>query len=123
MLCIHYLLLSLNNPMQDHSSGQSLMVWKAEHTAFQETLYTLPPCVWHTLEFCRGQTLQLGPQHWYPLFSDRTSLVAHMVKHLPTIQETQVQSRGWEDLLEKEIATHSSILAWKIPWTEEPGGL
>ena len=42
-----------------------------------------------------------------------------MVKHLPTMQETQVQSLGWEDLLEKEMATHSSTLAWKIPWTEE----
>ena len=51
------------------------------------------------------------------------SLVAQMVKHLSTMQETQVQSLGWEDLLEKEMATHSSILAWKIPWTEEPGGL
>ena len=39
------------------------------------------------------------------------------------MQETQVQSLGWEDLLEKEMATHSSILAWRIPWTEEPGGL
>ena len=46
-----------------------------------------------------------------------------MVKHLPARWETQVQSLGWEDPLEKEIATHSSILAWKIPWTEEPGRL
>ena len=46
-----------------------------------------------------------------------------MVKHLPTMQKTQVQSLGWEDLLEKEMATHSSTLAWKIPWTEEPGRL
>ena len=44
-----------------------------------------------------------------------------MVTCLPTMQETQVQSLGQEDLLEKEMATHSSILAWKIPWTEEPG--
>ena len=49
------------------------------------------------------------------------SLVAQMVKHLPTMQETRVQSLGWEELLEKEMATHSSILAWKIPWTEKPG--
>ena len=47
--------------------------------------------------------------------------VAQMVKHLPTMQETRVQSLGLEDLLEKEMATHSSILAWKIPWMEEPG--
>ena len=46
-----------------------------------------------------------------------------MVKRLPIMQETWVQSLGWEDLLEKEMATHSSILVWKIPWTEEPGRL
>ena len=46
-----------------------------------------------------------------------------MVKRLPTIQETWVGSLGREDLLEQEMATHSSILAWKIPWTEEPGRL
>ena len=46
-----------------------------------------------------------------------------MVKRLPAMMETQVQSLGWEDLLEKEVATHSSILAWKILWTEEPGRL
>ena len=46
-----------------------------------------------------------------------------MVKHLPTLRETWVQSLGWEALLEKEMATHSSTLAWKIPWTEEPGKL
>ena len=53
----------------------------------------------------------------------RTSLVAQMVKRLPTMQETQVQSLGWEDTLEKEVATHSSTLAWKIPWMEEHGRL
>ena len=53
----------------------------------------------------------------------RTSLVTQMVKRLPTMWETQVQSLGWEDLLEKEMATHSSILAWKIPWMEKPGRL
>ena len=49
--------------------------------------------------------------------------MAQIVKCLPTMQETWVQPLGWEDLLEKEMATHSSILAWKIPWREEPGGL
>ena len=52
-----------------------------------------------------------------------TSLVAQMVRHLPIMWETRVQSLGWEDLLEKEMATHSSILAWKIPWMEDPGRL
>ena len=46
-----------------------------------------------------------------------------MVKNLPTVQETWVQSLGWEDPLEKEMAIHSSTIAWKIPWTEEPGSL
>ena len=49
--------------------------------------------------------------------------MAHTVKHLPTMWVTQVQSLGWEYLLEKEMATHCSTLAWKIPWTEEPGSL
>ena len=50
------------------------------------------------------------------------SLVTQMVKHLPTMQETRVRSLGQEGPLEKEMATHSSTLAWKIPWTEECGG-
>ena len=51
------------------------------------------------------------------------SLVAQMVKTLPAMQETQVQPLGWEDPLEKGMATHSSILAWRILWIEEPGGI
>ena len=53
----------------------------------------------------------------------QASLVAQMVKNLPAMQETWVQSLGQEDPVEKRMATHSSILAWRIPWTEEPGGL
>ena len=49
--------------------------------------------------------------------------MAQRLKRLPAVQETWVQSLGWEDPLEKEMATHSSILAWRIPWAEEPGGL
>ena len=62
-----------------------------------------------------------SPQGFFFVFW--TSLVAQMVKRLPTTQETQVRSLHREDLLEKEIAIHSSTLAWKIPWTEEPGRL
>ena len=51
------------------------------------------------------------------------SLMAQLVKNLPAMRETWVRSLGWEDPLEKEMATHSSILAWRIPWMEEPGGL
>ena len=50
-------------------------------------------------------------------------MVAQMLKNLPAMLETQVQSLGQEDPLERGMATHSSILAWRIPWTEEPGGL
>ena len=53
----------------------------------------------------------------------RVSLVAQLVKNLPIMQETQVQSLNWEDPLEKRMAIHYSILAWEIPWTEELGGL
>ena len=53
----------------------------------------------------------------------RDSLVAQMLKSLPAMWETRVRSLGREDPLEKEMATHSSIPAWRIPWTEEPGGL
>ena len=49
--------------------------------------------------------------------------MARMVKNLPAVQKTWVRSLGWEDALEKGTATHSSILTWRIPWTEEPGGL
>ena len=56
-------------------------------------------------------------------FSSRTFLVAQTVKGLPAMRETQVRSLGWEDPLEKEMATHSSILAWRIPQMEEPGRL
>ena len=49
--------------------------------------------------------------------------MAQTVKNLPAVQGTQVQSLGWEDPLEKGMATHSSILAWRIPWTQEPGRL
>ena len=60
--------------------------------------------------------LTLWPVGW-------TSLVAQTVKRLSTMQETSVRSLGWEDPLEKEMEIHSSITAWKIPWTEEPGRL
>ena len=69
-------------------------------------------CIWYIYLYCI-----------IVLITQLSSLVAQMVKHLPTVRETQVQSLGWEDLLEKEMATHSSILAWKIPWMEEPGRL
>ena len=60
---------------------------------------------------------------WYFISLGLASLVDQRVKHLPAMWETRVQSLGWEDALEKEMATHSSTLAWKFPWTEERGRL
>ena len=64
-----------------------------------------------------------GIELGFPALLLETSLLAQTVERLSTMRETGVQSLGQEDLLEKEMATHSSILAWKIPWTEEPGRL
>ena len=63
---------------------------------------------------------------WIPPLSSNSlplQLVAQRLKRLPTMRETWVQSLGWEDPLEKEMATHPSIPAWRVPWAEEPGGL
>ena len=70
----------------------------------------------------RGRAWESSPLS-YLLRIPRASLVAQMVKPLPAMRETRVLSLDREDPLEKEMATHSSILAWKIPWTEEPSGL
>ena len=68
------------------------------------------------LVFCEDELMNLSKRN-------RASLVAQMLKHLPGMWETQVRSLGREDPLEKEMATHSSTLAWRIPWREEPGRL
>ena len=79
----------------------------------EHSLKTVPLCALHPLELTKS-ALRTGTRgrSW-----ERTCL------WLQETQETGVQSLGWEDPLEKEMATHSSILAWRIPWTEEPGGL
>ena len=69
--------------------------------------------VWYSLSF----------KIFHSLSTQWASLVAQRLKCLPAMQETWVRSLGLEDALKKEMATHSSILAWRIPWTEEPGGL
>ena len=72
-----------------------------------------------------GTGRQCGPlvTLLYNIMAMTKSLIAQLVKNLPAVQETWVRSLGWEDPLEKEMATHSSILAWKISWTEGPGRL
>ena len=67
--------------------------------------------------------LEFRRQLRYHSGCDSTALLAQKVKHLSTVRETWVRSLGREDLLEKEMAIHSSTIAWKIPWTEEPGRL
>ena len=70
-----------------------------------------------------GSGRSSGERIGHPFQYSWASLVAQLVKNLPAMQETWVQSLGWEDLLEEDMATHSSIPAWRIPWTEEPGRL
>ena len=70
-----------------------------------------------------GSGRSLGEGTGYPLQYSWASLVAWLVNNTPAMRETWVQSLGWEDPLEEGMATHSSILAWRIPWTQEPGGL
>ena len=79
----------------------------------------------HSLRRPRGQGRETSEMLWERAHRrpSGVSLVAQMVKRLSAVQETRVRSLGWEDPLQKEMAVHSSILAWKIPWTEEPGGL
>ena len=77
---------------------------------------------------CMAESLHCSPETTTTLLISYSltfwaSLVAQSVKNLPAVQETRVQSLGWEDPLEKEMANHSSILAWKISWTVEPGEL
>jgi len=72
---------------------------------------------------CKATTGERGEINWEIGIDMYTLLMGSVVKNTPTKQEMQVQSLGWEDPLEKKMATHSSILAWEIPWTEESGGL
>ena len=84
---------------------------------------------WYEHKHTFTKTHRSGCLKWvylivYKLYvNNRASLVDLIVKNLPSVPETWVQSLSWEDSLEKRMATHSGILAWKIPWTEEPDGL
>ena len=107
-----YLLIFLQKKYPGFSLLQpSHLLWKS--------LFLLSPSGTQPPREPRGHNLHCHS----PNNLDGASLVAQRVKCLPAMQETQVQSLGWEDPLEKEMATLSSTLAWKIPWMEEPGGL
>ena len=75
------------------------------------------------LDALRPQKFTFGGSKLLMALTPLEEKVAQMAKNLPAMQETQVQSLGWEDPLEKETATQASILSWRIPWTEEPGRL
>ena len=82
-----------------------------------------PPAMQETLGLIPGSESSPGERIGYPLQYSWASLVAQMVKNLLAMRETWVRSLSWEDSLEEGMAAHSSILAWEIPWTEEPGRL
>ena len=95
---------------------------KARDTSGSKSLYSiLGTVVEHSKAF--EEKVMLSALCFKMISSDSKSLMAQMVKHLPAMRETQIRFLGREDALEREVANHSSILAWKIPWTEEPGRL
>ena len=111
------LCLTMSDPMDCSLPGSSV------HGIFQARVLE-----WGAIAFSWPQSSQTPNKHLFIsvkhcVFIDPASLVAQRLKHLPAKRETWVRSLGWEDPLEKEMATHSSILAWRIPWKEEPGGL
>ena len=105
---------TLRSLLQHHSSRASIL----RHSAFFTVQLSYP-------YMTTGKTIALTRRIFVVLYCIliRASLIAQLVKNLPAKQETRVQSLGQEDPLEKEMATHSSILAWRIPWTEEPSRL
>ena len=103
---VSQLCLTLSDPMDCSLPGSSI------HGIFQARVLE-----WNAITF----SAQMAKSHVN--YFGSASLVAQRLKHLPGMRETRVQSLGREDPLQKEMATHSSTLAWKIPWTEEPGRL
>ena len=101
--------LTLSNPVDRSLPGPSI------HGIFQARVLE-----WNAIAFSGG--LVLDDLYYIEVYS-LYILFTQMVKSLPAVQETQVRFLGQEDPLEKEMATHTSILAWRILWTEEPGGL
>ena len=97
-------------------SNSCVMPWTVAHKVPLFTRFSRQ-------EYCSGLPFPSRIADFFLTYLLRASLVAQTVKRLSAIQETRVWSLGWEDVLEKEMAAHSSILAWKIPWMAEPGKL
>ena len=96
--------------------GQWLRIVKIQWKAQEKSIFDIPSSGSTVCTVVIGPISKVQICQW-------ASLVAQMVKNLPARQATQVGFLGWEEPLEKEMATHSSVLAWRIPWTEKPGGL
>ena len=122
-------LAGLASTIYRHSSSrywQCSLKWLSRYGVYITTTWPAPRfglIKSHKVSSQPTQWLWWTPQFWNPLLMGWASLIAQLVKNLPGMQETWVRFMGWEDPLEKEMAIHFSILAWKIPWTEEPGGL
>ena len=116
--------------MRNRTQGQKWLGWTLEYpsTFCGEAIYlrdsdAFPTVSWNSTHLAVLYAILL-PRILSTLWKILgASLVAQVVKNLPEMQEAWVPSLGWENSLEKGMATHSSILAWRIPWTEEPGGL
>ena len=113
---------TLKSLLQHHSSNVSILRCSAFFTVqFSHPYMATGKTIALTRQTFVGKVMSLLFNMLSRLF--RASLVAQRLKHLPARRETRVQSLGWEDSLEKEMATYSSILAWRIPWMEEPDRL
>ena len=112
-------LAALKKPLCSVYSSLPLCRPLATHDPFNASIILpFPEC--HIVELIQYAAFTAG---LLSLSNMHLSFVAQLVKNLPTMQETRVRFLSWEDLLEKEMATHSSILAWRIPWTDKPGRL
>ena len=143
ILCPHFLLLlSIFPSIKVFSSESLLCIWWPNYWSFS---FSISPSNeysglisfridWFDLLAGKGTLKNLRQHHnskvsilccstWYHLSYQGASLVAQTVKNLTTIQETQVEALDWEDPLEKGLKTHPSILAWRMPWTEDPARL
>ena len=118
-MCIKLSVLSRDRGRE--RGGRKLILYKTlHHTAYMTECITMPSV--HGYNCSANLICHHLPQDDIKYFP-WAPLVAQMVKNLPAMKETRVRSLGQEDPLEKGMATHSSILAWRIPWTKEPGGL
>ena len=102
-------------------SNSSPLSWWCHPTVSSSVILLLPSIFSSIRVFSNESVLCIRwPNYWSFSFSISPTLLAQFVENLPAMQETWVRFLGWEDPLEKEMAAHSNVLAWRIPWTEEP---